>query len=367
MRLSKVFGNALVITLVLALVIGSLVTYAVLINYGIVIRSRVTVEEPIRVYKIQGLPTSMTPGEEGTMKFVVTNNGDKPYLMNVSVQLPWSWDKLNDGRGFDVVKLLVNDEDRTWDLLDDGVAHFVAEPGESVTVTLEVKACADAPAGSYDIAVNIARSVVLDDPPRYIHLSWTANDVYHTITIMWWTYYDVSGNTVVYDTVHRDSVSDYRYAATATVHRVCAYGKCFPGYWHEVTLKNLQLGTVYYFRVGGPGGWSKELKFRTIAPGQPVKLVFAGDSRPPWGNGYEVKIHPDIISNYPWSRIWVAKSVAKEDPDAVVFVGDMVEAGNDWNEWVAWFKDVTNNLITDDGRVIPIIAVIGNHGNGCLA
>jgi len=367
MRLSKVFGNTLVITLILALVASSLITYAVLINYGIVIRSRVTVEEPIRVYKVQGLPTTMTPDSEGTMKFIVTNNGDKNYLMNVSVILPWSWDKLSDGRGFDVLTLTVNGEDRTWDLLDDGVAHFVIQPGESVTVTLEVKACADIPAGSYDVTVNIARSVVLDDPPKFIHLSWAVNDVYHTITIMWWTRYDVSGNTVVYDTVHRDSVSDYRYKATATVHRVCAYGKCFPGYWHEVTLKNLQPGTTYYFRVGGPGGWSRELKFRTLSPNQPVKIVFAGDSRRPWGDvapGEEIKYHPTTISNFPYSRIWVSKAVAKEDPDAVVFVGDMVEKGNDWSEWVQWFEDVTNNLITSDGRVIPIIAVIGNHEMG---
>ncbi len=358
------FRSTLVIALIVALVAAPLATYAVMINYGIVIKSRVTIKEPIKVYEIRGLPSTMTPGSEAVMKFIVLNNGNRPYLVNISVVLPWSWDKVNDGRGFDVVKLLVNGQDRTWDLYNDGVAHLVAEPYKPVLVTLYVKACGDVPAGSYNIGIRVVRSVVLDDPPRYIHLSWAVNDVYHTITIMWWTRYDVSGNTVVYDTVHHDQISQYRFKANATVLRVCAYGKCFPGYWHEVTLKNLKPGTIYYFRVGGPGGWSKELKFRTIKPGQTIKLVFSGDSRRPWGNGYELKIHPNIISNFPWSRIWVAKAIAKENPDAVVFVGDMVEEGNNWTEWVKWFKDVTDNLITKDGRVIPIVAVIGNHEMG---
>ncbi len=345
------------------LVAGVGVAYAV-VGHGVKLTFSTEVKEPIVVEVVKGMPSSLSPGDEATAEFVIKNTDSRTYLLNLTVELPWEGDGLNDGSGFDVVSLVVGGENKTSDLLDDGVAHIVLQGGETLIADVKVKACGDAPSGPASISLSVTRTVVLNDPPKYIHLSWAVNDVYHTITIMWWTMYDVSGNTVVYDTSHHDNINEYAFKATATTHRVCAYGKCFPGYWHEVTLTGLEPGTTYYFRVGGPGGWSKEFKFRTIAYNQTIKLVFGGDSREPWGSGYELKVHPQAISNYPWSRIWISKAIAAENPDALVFTGDMVESGNKWEEWKAWFQDVTDNLVTSDGRIIPVIAVIGNHEMG---
>jgi len=201
--------------------------------------------------------------------------------------------------------------------------------------------------------------------PRYIHLSWTVNDVYHTITVLWWTEANVSG-VVVYDTVHRDDISEYRFSVEARTYRVYSerYGKAFPGYWHEATLTGLEPGTTYYFRVGGPGGWSREYKFRTLSPDQTLRMAVTGDSRRPWGAGFELKRRPEATSNYPWSRIWLSKAIAQEEPDVVLFTGDMVDSGNVWEEWADWFSHVTDNCVTPDGRMVPVVAVIGNHEMG---
>lgn len=366
MPTQKRFKELSLVVFLLAVVVCSSIALAAYINGGIVTKLKVTVTEPISVKVIKELPTTLAPGDEAEMEFLISNTGTKTYLLNCTVVFPSPSDGLGDGKGFDVVYFIVNGEDRTKDLLDDGVAHIALSGGASADVKIRIKAHADVPAGTADITFKVVRSVVLNDPPKYIHLSWAVNDVYHTITIMWWTKYEVSGNTVVYDTEHHEKPSEYKYAARAKVYRVCSekFHKCFPGYWHEVTLYGLKPGTVYYFRVGGPGGWSKEYKFRTLSPDQTLKIVITGDSRRPWGEGMELKREPWAVSNYPWSRIWLAKAIAEEDPDLVVFVGDMVNRGNIWENWAKWFEDVTDNYVTPDGRMIPIVAVIGNHEMG---
>ena len=51
--------------------------------------------------------------------------------------------------------------------------------------------------------------------PKYIHLSWARNDVYHTITIVWWTKY-WTWSKVYYDTVPHEDIKDYAHAVSYT-------------------------------------------------------------------------------------------------------------------------------------------------------
>ena len=208
--------------------------------------------------------------------------------------------------------------------------------------------------------------------PKYIHLSWARNDVYHTITIVWWTKY-WTWSKVYYDTVPHEDIKDYAHVAIGTHYRICAYQKCFEGWYHEVTLRNLKPGTTYYFRVRGVfGTYSDEYKFRTIAIGQKVKFVVSGDDRRPWGGGYEIKVSPTAISNWPWARDWVTVTAASESPDFVIFTGDMVNEGNNQELWNDWLEMMQEKLVTDCEkiddrevcRLIPIVAVIGNHEMG---
>jgi hypothetical protein len=69
---------------------------------------------------------------------------------------------------------------------------------------------------------------------------------------------------------------------------------------------------------------------------------------------------------FPEARIVVSKDAAAEEPDFVVFAGDMVRNGFREDQWKAWLDDVAGNLVTGGGRMIPIVAVIGNHDLGYL-
>ena len=199
----------------------------------------------------------------------------------------------------------------------------------------------------------------IDANPGQTHLSWSTNDVYHTMTAMWFTQ-SLAGNRVLYDTVSRGSSDDYAFVCDGARHRVGD----FAGWYHEAQLAGLEPGTTYYFRVGGPRGYSREWSFRTIGLDQKVMFAVAGDSRRPWGDGYEIKVSPTCISNWPHARDWVTSCVTEEDPDFVIFTGDMVGEGNDQVHWNNWFESMQDHLVTENGRMIPIVAVIGNHEMG---
>ncbi|HID63793.1 MAG TPA: hypothetical protein EYP49_13800, partial [Anaerolineae bacterium] len=103
--------------------------------------------------------------------------------------------------------------------------------------------------------------------------------------------------------------------------------------------------------------------FRTIGLDENVKFIAGGDSRRPWAS-LEIKLHPYAISNWPDARNWVTTMAAEEEPAFVWFLGDMVNEGNNWEHWRDWLASMEENLVTPDGRMIPIVAVVGNHELG---
>lgn len=205
--------------------------------------------------------------------------------------------------------------------------------------------------------------------PEQVHLSWSTNDVYHTMTVMWWTE-SPGRDRVVYDTASHELPKKYAYRADGIHFQIAPevdrHGEPietkFEGWYHETELTGLEPGTTYYFRVGGPGGYSQEWSFRTIGLDQNVKFVMGGDSRSPYA-AYEIKSAPTAISNWPIARDWVTTGAAGEDPDFIVFGGDMVNEGRKQGDWNDWFDSMQECLVKD-GRMIPIVAVIGNHEMG---
>ncbi len=206
--------------------------------------------------------------------------------------------------------------------------------------------------------------------PQLVHLSWAVDDVYHTMAAVWWTP-GPAASKMVYDTTSHEDPSDYRFIALGTAYHIAPeedrHGNpietIFPGQFHEVDLDGLTPGTLYYFRVGGDGFWSREWSFRTIGLDQDVKFIVGGDSRRPWG-AEEIKYTPHAISNWPYARDWVTINAAQEDPDFIWFSGDMVNSGNSFENWKNWLESMQENLVTEEGRMIPIVGVIGNHELG---
>lgn len=168
--------------LLLVLIVGTIATSAAWIQEGngVSLLFKSEIVEPIIVTKIKGPPGRLWPGSTASVSFTVSNLQLKPYIVNITVGLPWKGDGLSDGHGIDVTAFLVNGEDSTSDLLDDGVVSIALDGAETANVIVKIVVQGDAPAGPVDLTVRVLRSVVLEDPPKYIHLSWAVNDVYHS-------------------------------------------------------------------------------------------------------------------------------------------------------------------------------------------
>lgn len=114
-------------------------------------------------------------------------------------------------------------------------------------------------------------------------------------------------------------------------------------YIHSATLTELKPGTTYEYRVG------------------------SGDKRTDWhelttaaGNTFKAIIFPDSqSSDY---SVWkdTAQPAWKANADAQFFVnmGDLVDNGEDHNQWNAWF-DIVDTIGMADR--IPVVPLMGNH------
>jgi hypothetical protein len=185
--------------------------------------------------------------------------------------------------------------------------------------------------------------------PEQVHLSWSTNDVYHSMTAMWFTS-SPAASLVLYDVVPQEDPRDYAFSCLGTAHQI----RNFDGWYHEAELTGLEPGKTYYFRVGGPRGHSREWSFRTIGLDQQVRFAVGGDSRRPHPD--ELKFKP-CIPSWPDPRDRVFSCVAGESPDFVLFLGDMVLEGNNQEHWTNWFESIQDRLVTPDGRMIPLVAL----------
>lgn len=117
---------------------------------------------------------------------------------------------------------------------------------------------------------------------------------------------------------------------------------------HRVELTGLEPGTEYEFTFAG---YDRVYSFRTmpteISPERPIRFATGGDTQ------------------HRWDKIKRVNDVAREqDLDFIQWGGDLAYADGEArnvNYWVDWFAANKQTLVTDDGRVIPIIVAIGDH------
>ncbi|HEX9971394.1 MAG TPA: metallophosphoesterase family protein [bacterium] len=113
----------------------------------------------------------------------------------------------------------------------------------------------------------------------------------------------------------------------------------------SMTLRNLQPGTKYQYRVGDGTNWSGYYRFETErAETDKFEFIVFGDS-------HEKK---------PSYKVWqeTVTQAYQQNPEAkfVMSVGDLIYAGKDYEQWQAWFaacQDVIAN--------IPDMPAIGDH------
>ena len=115
---------------------------------------------------------------------------------------------------------------------------------------------------------------------------------------------------------------------------------------YRVELTGLLPGTRYAFRFGED---SVEYAFRTMPENalEPVRFAVGGDTR----------------HRQDWMEA-TNKQAQQLDVDFIVWGGDLAYADGREDRvyrWYEWFDAIKNTLITDDGRVIPVLVGIGNH------
>lgn len=177
--------------------------------------------------------------------------------------------------------------------------------------------------------------------PDHIALTWT-RDARMTQTITWRTATGAAAPLVEYGTALpvRQAGDAAKQIPAVTTELETAVGTVLI---HSATLTGLRPGTRYWYRVGDGEFWSGEYSFIT-APAQPEEFTFLvfGDSQ---STDYTV-----------WQN--TAAAALRAVPTAAFFVsvGDLVDVGQDYGQWEAWFAGAAG-LIDN----IPAVPVVGNH------
>ena len=177
------------------------------------------------------------------------------------------------------------------------------------------------------------------DPPA-VYLTWQ-RDPMTTMTIQWHSH---GGRD---DMVQYQRLDEAVWRTAIGSHHSMAYADRVV---HVAELTGLEAGTDYRFRFGEN---SVTFTFRTMPrdASTPIRFVVGGDTMDPLDlldEGFET----------------ISRLAAKQDPMFTVIGGDIAYANGDpklvqrWYRWLATWK---KHMVTSDGRLIPLLVVIGNH------
>lgn len=113
-------------------------------------------------------------------------------------------------------------------------------------------------------------------------------------------------------------------------------------YIHKVWIEKLDAGSVYKYRVAGPGVKSEAYQFRTApAEADRVRFIIYGDTR----------THPET------HRKLVELMMKIKNIDFIVHVGDLVSSGNKYEQWGPQHFAPIKGL----AQSIPMFITKGNH------
>lgn len=185
--------------------------------------------------------------------------------------------------------------------------------------------------------------------PLTVYLTWQRSPE-STMTIQWISELDRTEDVVEYQ-----PTDGQEWFVAKGAHTVMPGGH--PYYIHRVELTSLKSNTDYYFR---PGVNAVTFKFRTMPSEltQPIRFVVGGDI-----------YHDDLDILGTMNRI-----AAQSDPQFALLGGDITYACSKYsffhriglikenkNRWMDWLIAWKKQMVTSDGRLIPIIPALGNH------
>jgi len=182
--------------------------------------------------------------------------------------------------------------------------------------------------------------------PRHVYLTWQG-DTSTTITVNYQTMEEAETSAVYYDTKPRkEKISDYRFHATGTRHKIEGLEDGRTIHWAELT--QLKPGNTYYFVAGdAKNGFTAERKFQTIPDGhQKLRFVDGGDM----GTGQALPV--------------LLQQAARQEPNFAVVGGDIAYANDvltNYTRWDIWLDAWQQCMVTPKGYTIPMVLAIGNH------
>lgn len=181
--------------------------------------------------------------------------------------------------------------------------------------------------------------------PEIVYLTYT-QDPTSSITVQWHSSTSQTDSTVFYRKQGEEVWEEVKGSHTRPNHSDWVI--------HRVDLGGLVPNTYYQFRIGE---CAKIHLFRTLPceiNEKSLKVAIGGDA-------YR------FLSAFRKTN----RQIAKNDPDFIIVGGDIAytEAnkapfkGREWEmkRWMTFFSEWKSAMIGKDGRIIPIVPVVGNH------
>lgn len=173
--------------------------------------------------------------------------------------------------------------------------------------------------------------------PAALFLTWQ-QDPTSTMTIDWHT---EVGDEAIPILRHRLDSEEEWHSAPADPHEFPFSDRNI----YRTELTGLEPGKTYQFRVGE---FERIYSFRTMPRDiyTPLRFAAGGDT----SHGEQFKKTNQAVMKY--------------DLDFIVIGGDLAYANGmeeNLDRWISWFDRVKEDLITTEGRVVPMIVGIGNH------
>ncbi|MFA9478258.1 fibronectin type III domain-containing protein [Phycisphaerales bacterium AB-hyl4] len=195
---------------------------------------------------------------------------------------------------------------------------------------------ADAPRGSNGADEGVQR-------PTALYLTWQ-QDPTTTMTIQWHTEGPDEEVILEYGPVDGDTLDQVEGDSHPMVYS--------DRHIHTVELTGLEPDSEYRFRLYREerGQSSRFYSFRTMpatADERPIIFAAGGDTR----------------QRQSWME-QTNREAMKFDLDFIVWGGDYAYADGREDRvhlWYEWFDAYKNTLVTDEGRVVPVLLAIGNH------
>lgn len=183
-----------------------------------------------------------------------------------------------------------------------------------------------------------------NDDPSIVYLTWQHKPD-TTMIVHWITPKEQTKDTISYrrlEEKHWNQAKGFHMALPADD---------IPYIIHKVELTQLRPNTNYTFKIGSKGS---EFYFRTLPETlkHAVRFIVGGDF---YNKSLEILEETN-------------KEAAKWNPQFVVLGGDLAYASpkdankqDDWPRWLDFLTSWTKTMVNEDGFLIPMLALLGNH------